>query len=340
MNPFAHIRPYRREQITVETLCELAPLSIQHINAPTGAENRILEGNVVRPQLPLAGFFDLFSATGLLLFGRTELAFLGSLPETEAAEAVRRLFHHSPPAVLITHHQPIPPFLHQYAEQYQVALLSTDADTATAQSSLTDFLSAYFAPSTSIHGSFVDVYGIGILFVGRSGIGKSEIALDLVERGHRLVADDLVILSRPKKDIIIGRGTEISRHFMEIRGLGIVDIRQMFGVRAIRYQKRLEIVVQLTEWSADQEYERTGLTLSPIALFDTQVFHVLLPIYPGKNITVIAETIALNYLLKMYGYDAARVFADRQKAAIQQQQQELTYDERRFLTPYFYNDIE
>ncbi len=340
MNPFAHIRAYRRESITVSALCELAPIPITHHNHPVGEENQIVDPQPLRPQFPLAGFFDFFSASSLLLFGRTEFAFLRSLPDSEAQQAVDRLFSYHPPAVLITHDQPVSPLLEQQAAQYQVALLTTALETATAYALLTDFFAAYFAPYASVHGSFVDVYGIGILFIGRSGIGKSEIALDLVERGHRLVADDLVILSRPKKDIIIGRGTEISRHFMEIRGLGIVDVRQMFGVRAVRYQKRLEIVVQLEEWSADRDYERTGLTLSPISLFDTAVHHVVLPIYPGKNITVIAETIALNYVLKMYGYNAAQVFADRQKAAVAQQVQELTSDERRFLTPYFYNDTE
>lgn len=340
MASMLQIRPYRRENITAQQLCEYAPIPLVHCNAPTGKENVITDSHVVRPQFALTGYFELFSANALLVFGRTEIAYLQHLGEQGAEVALQKLFGFSPPAVLLTHDQEYPSVMLQLAEQQKIALLKTSVDTATTIDLLSDFLEVYFAPSATVHGSFVDVYGIGVLFVGKSGIGKSEIALDLVERGHRLVADDIVLLSRPKKDIVIGRGTEISRHFMEIRGLGIIDVRAMFGVRAIRYQKRLEIVVELEEWDEKKVYERTGLNITPVTIFDTEVSSVLLPIYPGKNITVIAETIALNYLLRMYGYDAARTFAERQKAYILNPRKGISEDERRFLTPYFYNDFE
>jgi HPr kinase/phosphorylase len=169
-----------------------------------------------------------------------------------------------------------------------------------------------------MHGSFVDVYGVGILFYGRSGIGKSEIALDLVERGHRLVADDVVLISRKGDGILMGTGTDLVKHFMEIRGLGIIDVKSVFGIRAIRFQKRVELLVNLEVWDPKKEYTRTGLDSDSetIEIMDVEIPFIRLPIFPGKNITVISEIIALNYLSKHYGYDAAKVLADKLDHAI------------------------
>jgi HPr kinase/phosphorylase len=178
-----------------------------------------------------------------------------------------------------------------------------------------DFLEDQFALQTMVHGTMMDIYGIGILIAGKSGIGKSEVGLDLVERGHRLVADDAVMLSR-KGSVLMASATEINKHFMEIRGLGILDVMSMFGIRAIRYQKRLEVVLELSLWSDRMEVERTGLNNSTVRILDTDIPLIQLPITPGKNITVIAETIAINHLLKHYGYDAAKVFQDKVKRQI------------------------
>jgi HPr kinase/phosphorylase len=150
-----------------------------------------------------------------------------------------------------------------------------------------------------------------MLFVGKSGIGKSEVALDLIERGHRLVADDIIILTKKGEGILIGSGTNLVKHYMEIRGLGLIDVERMFGIRAIRYQKRLEIIVELEVWDDKNEYTRTGLDGSNVTISDIDLPYVKLPILPGKNITVISEVISLNYLLKHYGYDAASNFQDR-----------------------------
>lgn len=191
-----------------------------------------------------------------------------------------------------------------------------------------------------MHGSFVDVYGVGVLFVGRSGIGKSEIALDLVERGHRLVADDVVILTRKRDAILMGTGSSLIGHLVEVRGLGIIDVRQMFGIRAIRYQKRLEIVVELEDWHSDQDYERVGLEDTCVEILGIPISSVKLPIFPGKNITVIAEVIALNYLLKTYGYNAARHLADKLEQEIRRRSQmERGMFDQRAVT-YFQGDDE
>jgi HPr kinase/phosphorylase len=168
-----------------------------------------------------------------------------------------------------------------------------------------------FAPTTNLHGSLADVFGVGLLFVGRSGIGKSECVLDLVERGHRLVADDLVIARRRGSDVLIGKGHELQRHHMEIRGVGLVDIPSIFGIRAVRQQKRIEVIVQLEEWHQDAAIERTGLDSEMTTILDVELPKVRVPLNPGKNITVVAEVIAMNHLLKYSGIDPAERFNER-----------------------------
>jgi HPr kinase/phosphorylase len=167
--------------------------------------------------------------------------------------------------------------------------------------SLTLYLDHMFAPQSTVHGSLVDVYGVGLLVTGRSGIGKSETALDLVERGHRLVADDVVTITKRHGDVLIGSGNQLLRHHMEIRGIGIIDVQSIFGVRAIRLQKRVEVEIHLKEWLREEEYERVGLDERKTPILDVEIPRVEVPIFPGKNVTVIAEVVALNYLIKAYG---------------------------------------
>jgi HPr kinase/phosphorylase len=162
-----------------------------------------------------------------------------------------------------------------------------------------------------VHASLADVFGVGLLFMGRSGIGKSECVLDLVERGHRLVADDVVHITRQGNDVLIGRGHELSRHYMEIRGVGLIDIRALFGIRSVRQQKRIEVVVQLEDWDASREYDRTGLDGQQTALLDVSVPLVTVPLNPGKNLTVICEVVAMNHLMRYTGVDAAQAFNER-----------------------------
>jgi HPr kinase/phosphorylase len=195
------------------------------------------------------------------------------------------------------------------ANKHGIAVFTSPFETTRFAYFINDFLDDQFSPQIALHGSFVDVYGVGLLFYGRSGIGKSEIALDLVERGHRLVADDVVMISKKGDGILMGTGTDLVKHFMEIRGLGIIDVRSVFGIRAIRFQKRVELIVHLEEWDPKQEYTRTGLDNETIEILGVEIQFIRLPIFPGKNITVISEIVALNYLCKHYGYDAARALS-------------------------------
>jgi len=197
------------------------------------------------------------------------------------------------------------------ANERQIPVLRTPQDTTPFIHQLTAFLDYVFAPSVTAHASLVDVYGVGLLFTGRSGIGKSETALDLVERGHRLVADDVVRITRRHGDILIGAGNEVLKHTMEVRGLGIIDVQAIFGIRSIRGQKRVEVEVHLTEWNDARDYERVGLDDQMAPYLDVQIPLITIPIFPGKNITVIAEVVALNHLVKVYGYHPARALNDR-----------------------------
>ncbi len=162
-----------------------------------------------------------------------------------------------------------------------------------------------------MHASLADVYGVGLLFVGRSGIGKSEIVLDLVERGHRLVADDVVELVRKGEEVVVGTGRKLLEHNMEIRGIGVVDVREIFGIRSIRIQKRIEVVVRLEEWKPDQHYDRHGLERMTTEILGVPIPTVVIPIFPGKNITVLAEVVALDHMLRTYGYNAAENLQQR-----------------------------
>jgi len=215
------------------------------------------------------------------------------------------------PGIIVTKGLQLVEGLLERANKNEVPLLRTPQDTTPFIHQLTGYLDWVFAPSVTVHASLVDVYGVGLLFTGRSGIGKSETALDLVERGHRLVADDVVRITRRHGDFLIGSCNEVLKHTMEIRGLGVIDVQAIFGIRSIRGQKRVEVEVHLTEWDSKVEYERLGLDDSHARYLDTEIPLVTVPILPGKNITVIAEVIALNHLVKVYGYHPARALNER-----------------------------
>lgn len=309
----------RKQSITVGFLFEANKVRLK-LEALTnvGLDNVIRDKNIHRPGLALAGYVALFTYDRVQVFGNTEIRYLKSMALEERVKAFNTLFKFAIPCILVTSGNPIDPELVQLAADHNVPMFRTPLETTKAVYFLSDFLDDQFSPQTTIHGSFVDVYGLGLLFIGRSGIGKSEIALDLIERGHRLVSDDVVNVTRKGEGILIGAGTDLVKHFMEIRGVGLIDVQNIFGIRAIRFQKRVEVVVELMEWKTTEDFTRTGLDLSTISILDVEVPHIKLPIFPGKNITVIAEVIALDYLLKHYGYDAAKEFSKRLETVIAQ----------------------
>lgn len=308
---------------------------IKLLSNEVGFDNLISEPNLHRPGLALAGFLELFSYKRIQLFGNTEMKYLSNLTKKQRLNSLSKFFKFEIPCIVIANgNKPFDEML-KLSEKYSVPIFGTDLSSTKAVYFFSDFLDDHFAQRQSVHGSFVDVYGIGMLFIGKSGIGKSEVALDLIERGHRLVADDVVILTKKGEGILMGSGTELVKHFMEVRGIGIIDVKSIFGVRAIRYQKRLEIVIELEVVDPTKEYTRTGLDNETIQFLDVNVPYLKVPIVPGKNLTVICEVIALNYLLKHYNYDAAKSFSKRLKSLLKKN---VTAGER--IVNYFEHDFE
>lgn len=331
---FNNLKPIVQDSIPVEMLLQ-SPAKLINLNEKVGYDNKITDKNIYRPQLALAGYVGLFTYQRVQIFGNTEMFYLQSLSPENRRKSLETISQFPIPCVIITNNnKPDLEFI-EILTKANIAIFLTEFDTTKAFSMLSEFLDDQFSPQLVVHGSFVDIYGVGILFVGRSGIGKSEIALDLVERGHRLVADDVVMLTKKKESILMGTGTSLVQHFMEIRGLGIIDIRQMFGIRSIRYQKRLEIIVELEDWDDSGNYTRTGLDERPSSVMGIDISTVKLPIFPGKNITVIAEVIAINYLLRTYGYDASTVFSEKLNERIKQKSGMKKFFEEKRIISYF-----
>ncbi|HEV2131206.1 MAG TPA: HPr(Ser) kinase/phosphatase [Longimicrobiaceae bacterium] len=286
-------------------------LALELLTHERGLSRLIPGPEISSPGLVLTGYTERFPSERIQVLGETEIAFLHSLPEDRRQQALQAFFAFEIPVVFITKAQ-APPFpLLDLADERGIPVIRTALKTSEFYNRIKPFLEERFAPSTAMHGSLSDVYGVGLLFVGASGIGKSEAVLDLIERGHRLVADDMVLITRRGNEVLIGRGHELQRHHMEIRGVGIIDIPRLFGVRAIRQQKRVEVVVQLEAWDERATYERTGLDRQQIDILGVPIPKVVVPLNPGKNITVIAEVVAMNHLLKYAGVDSAALFNER-----------------------------
>ena len=306
---------FRKESITsafmVEQMRSPVGVKIEAVNEVDAAQRRVTESYLNRPGLALTGFIELFSHQRVQILGNTETRYLVHLPPEDRREAFRNLIQFEVPCIILTNNNDIDPDLVALATEAGIPVFRTAMPTTAFMDKLRDFLLDQFAPQQTIHGSLVAVYGIGLLLMGKAGIGKSEVALDLVERGHRLVADDVVIITKKDDQVLLGSGTDLVQHFMEVRGLGLVDIRAMFGIRAIRFQKRVEVVVHMQLWDEEEEYTRLGMVDETCLIMGVELPAVKVPITPGKNITVICEVIAMNHLLRHYGYDPAEVFSKR-----------------------------
>ncbi|MDE2996335.1 MAG: HPr(Ser) kinase/phosphatase [Bacteroidota bacterium] len=308
-------KTFKKESISVafavEQLQKSVGLSVKALNAGDADTRLITESNLHRPGMALAGYLDLFTHQRVQVLGNTECQFLANLEDDKRIAAFNNILKFPIPCIICTEGNVLDDPLLTKASSAGVPVYVTNEPSTKFMYLLRDFLEDQFAPQQSLHGSLVDVYGIGLLIIGPAGIGKSEVALDLVERGHRLVADDVVMATRKEGQVLMGSGTDLVQHFMEIRGLGLVDVRAMFGIRAIRFQKRIEVVVNLHPWDPDEEYTRLGMVDETYDILGAQLPLVMLPITPGKNVTVLCEVIAMNHLLRHYGYDPAEVFAER-----------------------------
>jgi len=302
------------KRLTVGMLYERMkdPLELELLGPSTGLDREITSPEASSPGLVLAGYINRFPYQRIQVLGETEVSYLQSVPDDQRRANLEQFFSFPIPCAFVTKGLTPPEPLLDLAEAAGVPVLRTRLKTAEFYRLIKPYLADQFAPTTTLHGSLADVYGVGVFFTGKSGIGKSECVLDLVERGHRLVADDLVFASRRGNDVLIGKGHELQRHFMEIRGVGLLDIPAIFGIHAVRQQKRIEVVVVLEEWDGEAHVERTGLDTQTINILGVDIPRITVNLNPGKNITVIAEVIAMNHLLRYYrGYDSATAFNER-----------------------------
>ena len=286
-------------------------LRLEHVTGTGGLDREITSPHVSSPGLALAGYTERFANHRLQVLGETEIMYLRSLSDDDRRRILKDFFRFAIPCLFVTKGQELPSGLAEEATFAGIAVLVSALKTNEFYNRIKPWLEEEFAATATLHASLADVFGVGLLFTGRSGIGKSECVLDLVERGHRLVADDLVLVTRRGNDVLIGRGHELQRHYMEIRGIGLVDIPAVFGIRAVRQQKRIEVIVQLEEWDAASTIDRTGLDGETAEILEVQFPKVRVPLNPGKNITVICEVIAMTHLLKYSGIDPAERFNER-----------------------------
>lgn len=293
-------------------------LALEHLNEVVGLEREAADPDVTSPGLALAGYTARTPEGRIWVFGETEISYMKTISDEEAEARLDVLFSHDVPAVLVSKGQEVPQYFLDAASRNGVPVLRSPRTTKDVYQLIKPFLAISLAPTTTLHGSLASVYGVGLLFVGESGVGKSECVLDLVERGHRLVADDLVCVTREGNDVLIGRGHELQRHHMEIRGVGIIDISALFGVRAIRRQKRIEVIVALEMWDQDRVYSRTGLEEEHDEILGVEVPRVTIPLNPGKNITVISEVVAMNHLLRYSGVNSALNFDKKLRQYLEQ----------------------
>ncbi|MBK9031595.1 MAG: HPr(Ser) kinase/phosphatase [Myxococcales bacterium] len=300
-------------------------LEARVLTTATGAGRPIRAPRIQKPGLALTGWNEQLHDGRLLILGGTEINYLDGCDQAARELAIATMLASSPAAVLVSRGLAVPPQLVAACDQHDVPVVASTLVTSDLIVRITGWLAERMAPETSIHGVLLDVLGIGILLLGPSGIGKSETALDLVVRGHRLVADDIVII-RKKAGFVFGSGSGIIRHHMEIRGLGIINIKDLFGVAAIREAKKVELVVELVEWDANEEYDRLGLDERCYTVLDVQVPMVRLPVRPGRNLSTIIEVAARNQLLKFQGHHSAREFQDRLNRAIAEARPQTGFD--------------
>ncbi|HEU4559822.1 MAG TPA: HPr(Ser) kinase/phosphatase [Longimicrobium sp.] len=303
-------------KLTVDELlrAKKESLALELLTDGRGLVREIHNPDISSPGLVLTGYSERFPSERVQVLGETEVSFLESLDDDRRRSAIEAFLSFDIPVIFITKGQEPPDPLIEIANRVGTPVVLSGLKTSEFYTRVKPFLEERFAPTTTMHGSLADVYGVGLLFVGTSGVGKSEAVLDLVERGHRLVADDLVIVSRRGHEVLIGKGHDLQRHHMEIRGVGIIDVQRLFGIRAIRLQKRIEVVVQLEVWDAGAAYDRTGLDPQFMDILGVPVPKVTIPLVPGKNITVVCEVVAMNHLLRFAGHDTAALFNKRLQA--------------------------
>lgn len=283
-----------------------------------GVHREITTSDIARPGIQITGFFKYYPKERLQLIGKTEMAYFLELDEETKRERFDRLCTDVTPGIVVTRDMEIPEIMIEAANQSGVPILHSPRKTTRVISRLTNYLEVKFAPSTAIHGVLVDIYGVGVLITGQSGVGKSETALELVKRGHRLVADDSVEIRQEDYDSLIGNSPPLIEHLLEIRGLGIINVMTLFGAGAVRNFKKISFIIHLEIWDEKKQYDRLGLDEEYMKIMDVNVPKATIPVRPGRNLAVIIEVAAMNFRLKRMGVNAAEEFSERLSSMIDQ----------------------
>ena len=287
-------------------------LSLEVMYTPTDPKEIMVKStDVNRPGLPLAGFYDHYDPARIQIVGKVEYLYLQQLSSEERSKRLEAFFASRPVAVVLTHGQTYAEDSLTYAEKYGVPALATGSITTAFMSALIAYLNVQLAPRITRHGVLVEVYGEGVLLLGESGVGKSEAAIELVKRGHRLIADDAVEIKRVSAKSLVGEAPEVIRHYVELRGIGVVDVRRIFGMGAVKQTEKIDLVLELEEWEEGKMYDRLGLDGETINILGIEVPSILIPVRPGRNLAVIIEIAAMNNRQKKMGYDTAKEFSDR-----------------------------
>ena len=295
----------------VRTKDILEKFNLELISGEEGINRPITMSDISRPGIEIAGYFKYYPAERIQLLGKTELSFFNELPKSARASRMERLCTDITPGIIVTRGLEVPVELIEASERESVPVLRANMKTTRFSSRLTNYLESRLAPTTAVHGVLVDIYGVGVLITGKSGVGKSETALELVKRGHRLVADDCVEIRQEDQDTLVGTSPELIEHLLEIRGLGIINVMTLFGAGAVRSNKRISLVVNLEIWDSKRQYDRLGLDEEKMKIIDTEITKLTIPVRPGRNLAIIIEVAAMNFRLKRMGVNAARQFTER-----------------------------
>ncbi len=287
-------------------------LNLEITYSPVDVEEiKVTSADVNRPGLLLAGYSEYFDPTRLQVIGKVEMSYLEEKTVEQRTESVKKLFVQKPVAIIVTRSLPIYDEMLELAKEYEVPLLHSSENTSALMSTLISILSVDLAPRITRHGVLVEVYGEGLLLLGESGVGKSETAIELVKRGHRLIADDAVELRKVSNRTIVGSAPENIRHFIELRGIGIINIAQVFGAGAVKPTEKVDMVIELEPWDQTKNYSRTGLEIETVEIMGVELPVSIMPVKPGRNLAVILEAAAINNRQKKMGYNAAKELMSR-----------------------------
>ena len=306
----------------VKTVDLIDEFNLELISGEEGINRPITVSDLSRPGLEIAGYFDYYPADRIQILGMTELTFFSRLTPEERLSRMESLCSDITPCIIVTRGIDIPEELILASEKVSVPVLRSTTKTTRFSSRLTNFLESKLAPTTAVHGVLVDIYGVGVMITGKSGVGKSETALELVKRGHRLVADDCVEIRQEDDDTLVGTSPELIEHLLEIRGVGIINVMTLFGAGAVRSHKKISLVINLELWDQQKNYDRLGLEEEKVRILDTNITRMNIPVRPGRNIAVIIEVAAMNFRLKRMGVNTAQQFTEKLNEAIEHDKHE------------------